>query len=367
MPQSREGNVHKVVFTGFDSAWGRRNKGALCHLALRRDGALEFIAPPDTSAWNDATAWARRATWESHVVAIDQGLVVRDATGMRPVERKLAKALMKDFKCGAHASNTSNPCYGPAAGIWDFVEVLEGGGYQQTPMAIAERAAGSFYFECFPHPALLGLFDLDGILKYKVRHRDPFSWQQLLELLRSLEVREPPLLGIGCYAAAGLPQTLDNENKLDAIIAAYVGAFWWHHGTDRSVSLGSLSTGYVVTPFSERTKAALDSVFAPAEMNVAGRAASARPATTSGAVAGPSTTSASIGRAPTDPVGAAGCRQGGEVELVCTDPGNLQGNVNPWMTEFEGVSLVLAVLDAEGEPTIRFVPYRRFGAEQKGM
>jgi len=37
------------------------------------------------------------------------------------------------------------------------------------------------------------------------------------------------------------------------------------------------------------------------------------------------------------------------------------------MTEFEGVSLVLAVLDVEGEPTIRFVPYRRFGVEQKGM
>ena len=31
------------------------------------------------------------------------------------------------------------------------------------------------------------------------------------------------------------------------------------------------------------------------------------------------------------------------------------------------MSLVLAVLDAEGEPRIRFVPYRRFGAEQKGM
>ena len=117
--------MHKVVFTGFDSAWGRKNKGALCHLGLRADGALEFLAPPNTCGWNDATRWAGEATWENHVVAIDQRLVVNNRTGMRPVERKLASALMKDFKCGAHASNTSNPCYGPAAGIWDFVEALE--------------------------------------------------------------------------------------------------------------------------------------------------------------------------------------------------------------------------------------------------
>ena len=108
--------MHKVVFTGFDSAWGRKNKGALCHLGLRADGALEFLAPPNTCGWNDATRWAGEATWENHVVAIDQRLVVNNRTGMRPVERKLASALMKDFKCGAHASNTSNPCYGPAAG-----------------------------------------------------------------------------------------------------------------------------------------------------------------------------------------------------------------------------------------------------------
>lgn len=271
--------MRDLVFSGFDSAWGRRNKGALCHLGLRTDGDLEFVAAPDACTWSDATQWARTTSWENHVVAIDQSLVVRNAAGMRPVERKLAKALMREFGCGAHASNTTNPCYGPAGGIWDFVEALESRGYRQEPVAVAGRQAGRFYFECFPHPALLGLFDLDTLLAYKVRHRDRSAWQRLLGLLRSLEQREPRLRGIGAYARAGLPQTLDNENKLDSIVAAYVAAYWWHHGTRRSVSLGSLSDGYIVTPVSERTRAAFDRVFAACDRNQRGRATSARPVT----------------------------------------------------------------------------------------
>jgi predicted RNase H-like nuclease len=272
-----------VVFTGFDSAWGLRKKGALCHLGLLADGNLEFLASPDACGWKEATDWARAATWENHVVAIDQSLVVRNATGMREVERKLAKALMREFGCGAHASNTTNPCYGPAAGIWDFAEALEARGYRQDPIAVAERAAGRYYFECFPHPALLGLFDLDGVLKYKVRHHDRAAWQRLLQLLRSLEAREPRLSGVSACAHARLAPTLENENKLDSIVAAYVAAYWWHHGTERSVSLGSLSEGYMVTPFSGRTRAAFARVFPGSETNQPGSAAPVRPAACRGA------------------------------------------------------------------------------------
>jgi predicted RNase H-like nuclease len=271
------GAPHDVVFSGFDSAWGRRKNGALCHLGLREDGSLEFLAPPSICGWEEVTQWARATSWQNHVVAVDQSLVVRNATGMRPVERKLARALMREFGCGAHASNTTNPCYGPAGGIWDFVEALESRGYRQDPLAVAEQRAGRFYFECFPHPALLGLFDLGAVLAYKVRHHDRSAWGRLLELLRSLERREPPFGGIGAYAHARLPQTLDNENKLDSVVAAYVAAWWWRHGTRRSVSLGSLSDGYIVTPVSDRTKAAFDRVFAASEMNQRGCAACARP------------------------------------------------------------------------------------------
>lgn len=266
-----------MVFSGFDSAWGRRRKGALCHLGLREDGSLEFLAPPGICGWEEATQWTRAMSWQNHVVAIDQSLVVRNVAGMRPVERKLAQALMRDFGCGAHASNTTNPCYGPAGGIWDFVEALESRGYRQDPLSVAERRPGRFYFECFPHPALLGLFDLDALLAYKVRRRDRSAWRRLLQLLRSLEERAPRLRGIAVYAHARLPQTLDNENRLDSIVAAYVGAWWWRHGTRRSVSLGSLSDGYIVTPVSQRTRAAFAAVFSASEMNERGRATCGRP------------------------------------------------------------------------------------------
>jgi predicted RNase H-like nuclease len=51
-----------------------------------------------------------------------------------------------------------------------FLRVLQEEGYLHSPMAIPSATAGRFYFECYPHPAIIGLFDLDRILQYKVHH-----------------------------------------------------------------------------------------------------------------------------------------------------------------------------------------------------
>jgi predicted RNase H-like nuclease len=168
---------------------------------------------------------------------------------------------MAGFGCGAHSSNLRNPCWQPSARIWEFVRVLEQNNFQHHPLAVPGATTGRFYFECYPHPALLGLFDLDQIVKYKIRHKNPAEWRKVIDLLRSLVDGELPVRNICSFVQEGLAQKKTNEDRVDAIISAYVAAYWWKFGTERSTMIGDLTSGYIVTPHSSRTYSAFANVF----------------------------------------------------------------------------------------------------------
>src|SRR5262249_33876867 len=157
--------------------------------------------------------------------------------------------------------NRQNTCFADDAPIWDFVRALEANGFVQSPMRIPHADRGRFYFECYPHPALLGLFDLNHILKYKAAKGRDDEWQRLIALIRSLETAELPVRNIGEFVHSGLSQHKQNEDRLDANICAYVAAYWWKFGTARSTMIGDTLTGYMVTPHSQRMLSAFAAVF----------------------------------------------------------------------------------------------------------
>jgi predicted RNase H-like nuclease len=266
----------EAIFTGFDSAWSATKSGAICDLLLDENGLLRLCAEPVTANWDRALAHAKEEVKvDLHVWAVDQPILVRNEKGCRPVERNLASALMADFGCGAHSSNLGLAPWAEGAPIWNFIRALQEMGHQHNPMAIPGAGSGRFYFECYPHPAILGLFDLSEILKYKQRNLN--DWQMLIRLLRSLASAELAIRNICSYVQEDLPQNKRNEDKLDSIISAYVAAYWWKFGVARSTSIGDLSTGYIVTPHSEKTYAAMARVFG-GRMNIPGAVSALPPA-----------------------------------------------------------------------------------------
>jgi predicted RNase H-like nuclease len=73
-------------------------------------------------------------------------------------------------------------------------------------------------------------------------------------ILQVLPTQEPALssLSLGERFIPDLPYTgkalKETEDKLDSLICAYVGAYWWFWGTQRNQVLGDLDTGYIVIP-----------------------------------------------------------------------------------------------------------------------
>lgn len=368
----------RATFTGFDSAWGARNTGALCELLLRDDGALLLQqGEPSSATWDYAVGRAgRKIDSALSVWAIDQPICVANESGQRPVEKDLARALMADFSCGAHSSNLSNPCWSAGARIWDLVRTLAENGYHHNPTAVPSVTEGRYYFECYPHPAILGLFELDCILKYKVRKGDGESWQRLLQFLRELDSAELPIVNIGGFVTNSLTQNLDNENKLDAIISAYVAAYWWKFGTERSTMIGDTTTGYIVTPHSDRTRLALAEVFRE-RRNMSGPACAPPPAGKQPAsVAMPKTGWTPPARQPVaDRMPAEPADEWvGPVKLIATDTTNLwrtskKSVINPWMdaSRMEQWRLWVRFLEEDGEPSVLFVPFENQGRQQGGM
>ena len=138
----------KIIFTGFDSAWGARNVGAICNFVLSEDGSLRLDGDPVAANWDSAIAQAAQTeVVDLHVWAIDQPLCIRNQTGCRPVEQDLSRALMAGFECGAYPSNLGNPCWLPGARIWEFVRALDANSYIHNPMAIPGEKHGRYYFE----------------------------------------------------------------------------------------------------------------------------------------------------------------------------------------------------------------------------
>jgi hypothetical protein len=268
----------RAMFTGFDSAWGAGNTGALSALVLQDDGALLLQeGEPSSATWNNAASRAaREAEGTLNIWAIDQPLCVANESGCRPVEADIARALMADFGCGAHSSNLRNPCWAADARIWDLLRTLTANNY----------------------------------------------------------------------------------------------------GTERSTMIGDTTTGYIVTPHSERTALALAEVFRD-QRNVAGPACAPPPGGKQPSAASMSTEdrtrparTPAADRLPPEPsdewAGPVTLRATGTTNLWRTSRGSV---INPWMdsNRVVGWRLWVCFLEEDGEPAVLFVPFENQGRQQRGM
>ena len=151
-----------MKFLGIDLGWQSQPSG-LCYLELI-DGKLRLqdLDRKDEIAvilvWGDNCV----ETGESAIIAVDAPTLIPNATGSRLPDKLTHKHFGK-----YHAG-----CYPATLGLAfaqrtvNFGLELESRGYVHAPTIEAQKP-GRYQIEVFPHPAIVQLFGLQKILKYK--------------------------------------------------------------------------------------------------------------------------------------------------------------------------------------------------------
>ncbi|MEH1823548.1 MAG: DUF429 domain-containing protein [Nostoc sp.] len=247
-----------MKFIGIDLGWRSQPSGLCCLEWI--DGQLQLLDLDRKDAIADILNWIDRAVKldEPAIIAVDAPTLIPNATGSR-LPDKLSHKYFGKYHAGCYPANQSLPF---ADRTINFGLELESRGYLHAP-TIEPQKLGRYQIEVFPHPAIVNLFNLERILKYKKgrlsdRRLELIKLQNyLLDILPSFS---PPLRLCGSLQQTPNASTFlleipttgaalkATEDKLDSLICAYIAAYWWYWGEQRNLVLGDRTTGYIVIP-----------------------------------------------------------------------------------------------------------------------
>ncbi|WP_454083524.1 DUF429 domain-containing protein [Georgenia sp. Marseille-Q6866] len=230
---------------GIDLAWNTRRRTGLAAV----DDAGALVASGSAVSDAEIDDWLAGLPAPVVSVAIDAPLVVVNATGMRECEKQVGKAYGR-YDASCHASNRSIPYFDPPR-AWTLAE-RHGWATDPSHRGSVDRPAA---IEVYPHAAMVGLFGLGRILKYK---SGPVLARRaaLVELLERME--GIPVLGLSGNALwrevrvaveeATRPMHLDRvEDEVDAVMCAHL-AWLWHRAPQSLHVFGDAESGYIVAP-----------------------------------------------------------------------------------------------------------------------
>jgi len=245
-----------LQFIGVDLAWAvdQKHTGVAVMDGDHRGVRLTALSADLRTLRDVAEFVCSRATGDA-VVAVDASLIVKNESGQRPCETAIGRAFGK-FGASCHSSNRGRPHFDSGERL---VKRLEKAGFAHgLPIGATKRRTGRWLFEVYPHPALVRLFDLDRIIRYKKGTVD--------EKRKGLAVLREHLRGLVSRAALLKPSTCledllstnlatlkgerlkCHEDLLDAVLCAYLAWHFWCWGQDRNEVFGDLDTGYIVVP-----------------------------------------------------------------------------------------------------------------------
>ena len=250
---------------GIDLAWGQGRPGVAPNetgvVAVEPDGTI--VDAGWTRGVGETAAWMERWATRDAIAMIDAPLVVTNASGMRECEKEIGRRYGR-WKVSANASNLGLP--GTLAGV---ALVGRAGGRR---MARAPRGhggppdAGRSMYESFPYLALVGAPELGydvarPIYKRKPRQLAPDEFRALRaanadEIVRRVATRCDPPIDLRSHAVTATlldePTPLADraakhrEDLLDAVLCAWTGLLWFHHGLARCQVLGDAGEAMTV-------------------------------------------------------------------------------------------------------------------------
>ena len=241
-----------MKFIGVDFGWVSGASG-LCCLEWY-DNKLQILDITTKLEIETIFTWIDQWIPEQQpaLIAVDAPTIIPNKTGTR-LPDKLTHKYFGRYHAGCYPANLNRPF---AERTVSFGNTLTSKGFIHAP-TITPQQLGKYQIEVFPHPAIVNLFNLERILKYKKGKlaEKKAELQKLSDYItHNLPQLQPTLNLESVVTLPPIPDKTTNkelkaiEDKLDSLICAYVAAYWWYWGEAKNLVLGDETTGYIVVP-----------------------------------------------------------------------------------------------------------------------
>jgi len=238
----------KFLLIGVDLAWGEKKHDGVCFLEWNgRVGSVLGYGYPQGDHELMKLIRERGQGFRSVFVTVDAPIVCPNQTGTRPVDR-LTHRLFHREHAACHPAN-STKCPRPPR----LARLMRKAGFQ---VGWVPQKGRKTVAEVYPHPAMVRMFGLSRIVKYKKgrvaeRRRE---FRRLQDLLCRCLKKKFPWLAIGVQTKSLLTQKWSKavEDQTDALFCALIGLWHWRHQGRKSEVIGDLKTGFILLPEKNR-------------------------------------------------------------------------------------------------------------------
>ena len=243
-------------FVGVDLAWAidRRHTGVAV-----MEGSAPGVTLTDLSSelhsLEAVIQFIRKRICKNMVAAVDASLIVNNDVGQRPCEREIGRTFGQ-FYASCHSTNRTQRYFDSGERL--VRSLAEHGFDHGLPLKTAKFRPGRWLIEVYPHPAMVRLFDLDRIIRYKKGTLDERrnGLRLLQSHIRRLGTSDCNLQPSECLDRVSRVDPADlkgqtlkqHEDLLDAVFCAYLAWHFWRWGEERNEVFGELGTGYIVVP-----------------------------------------------------------------------------------------------------------------------
>jgi predicted RNase H-like nuclease len=151
---------HMPTFIGIDLAWqSDRNHSGGAVLEGDQSAVTLREVSSGLGTLADVEVFIDRNAGSDTVVAVDAPLVIENLDGQRPCETEIGRR----FGAADASAHTSNLKLYPNARSVQFAQDLESRGFLHCPRPHAPTLGRRWFFEVYPHPAHVVLFDARGL------------------------------------------------------------------------------------------------------------------------------------------------------------------------------------------------------------
>lgn len=242
--------MRRIRYLGLDLGWTPRDSSGGCVLEPTEEGSIRLVSADSLRSHEDTLRWITRNRGRAVcTLTINAPIIVENISGARPCDRQLLEHFSR-YRIDEYANNTVSASHPRTMG-----RALARMGFDPNPQSEGDRLV-----ETHTQAAQVMLFGIDRPVRMKtgpIGARKE-AVQRLRELIveriidgGSLRLEHTPELDQ--LMDAHLPDLNGTrlgelEEKLEAVLCAYVSAWLGQLGAQACAFLGDLDTGYILLP-----------------------------------------------------------------------------------------------------------------------